>query len=155
MTDASAMLALSTAAAPARRSISRPALAIAAAAAMAIATLLLTVPGAATPPVAQADPELTMLLRFMAGVKAMLALAALAAVAWRLGYPASPPLSAAYLLAPALMCAAPVLIWRMAHVAAGAGLFHGGLIVLLIALYADRGNTSALAKTAMLRLRRA
>jgi len=104
---------------------------------------------------APSDAELVMLLRFMAGVKALFALFALGVSVWRLGHPASPQLTLAYIIAPGLMCAAPVVIWQLAHVAAGAALFHGGLVVLLLALYADRDQATELAKSAALRLRRA
>jgi hypothetical protein len=154
MSDASALPALSTTGAPARWTIPRPATALLAAFAAVGAALLASAPDAAST-LATDDAELVMLLRFMAGVKAMLALTALAASVWRLGYPASPLLGAAYIVAPALMCAAPVVIWQVAHVALGAGLFHGGLALLLLALYADRGRTSQLAQATLLRLRRA
>jgi len=155
MSDAAALPALSRTGAPPRWSMFRPATAGLAALAAVGAALLATAPDAATAAAAAADSELVMLLRFMAAVKAVLALAALAAAAWRLGYPASAPLGAAYIIAPALMCAAPVVIWQIAHVALGAGLFHGGLALLLLALYADRGHSAELAKGTLLRLRRA
>jgi hypothetical protein len=101
------------------------------------------------------DGELSMLLRFMAVVKATMALAALAATFWRLGYPASPMLATAYVGAMVLMCAAPGLIWQLAHVAIGAALFHAGLLLLVVALFADRGQVSALTGATIGRLRRA
>jgi hypothetical protein len=154
MTDASAMPATSAAIGPARRSLSRRGIGLAAAIAAGYVALLWTAPDATASALRQTDAELVMLLRFMAVVKALLALFALAAAVWRLGYPASPLLTAAYVLAPALMCAAPVVIWQMAYVATGAEMFHGGLALLLLALFADRGQASDLAKTALMRLRR-
>ncbi|MGX7741438.1 hypothetical protein [Rhodopseudomonas parapalustris] len=148
MSDAS-VLPVSHAAAPLRWSMPRPVLVIAAALVAAVAAVLAS-PDAATIGLAQRDAELVLLLRFMAGVKSLLALAALGAVAWRLGYPASPFLSAAYVLAPALMVAAPVLIWQIAPTALGAGLFHGGLALLLLAVFADRGRASELARQTLL-----
>ncbi|NEW88972.1 hypothetical protein DU475_17100 [Rhodopseudomonas sp. WA056] len=131
---------------PLRWSMPRPVAAIAAAL-IAVAAAVLTAPDSATAARAQSDAELVLLLRFMAGVKALMALAALAAVLWRLGYPVSPVLSAAYVLAPALMVAAPLLIWQIAPTALGAGLFHGGLALLLLALFADRSQTSELVRS--------
>lgn len=135
-------------AAGARRAAARRMLAVAAA---AVAVLLAIASAALTPGSPPADAELAMLLRFMAAVKAALALAALAAAIWRLGHPASRPLAAAYALAPAPMAAGAVVIWQLAYVAGGAALFHGGLIVLLLALYADRGDASALVRTRLAR----
>jgi hypothetical protein len=94
-----------------------------------------------------------MLLRFMAAVKAVMALAALAAAGWRLGYPASPRLAIAYLGSVGLMGAAPGLIWQIADVAIGAALFHAGLLLLVVALFADRGEVSALAQGTLRRRR--
>lgn len=149
MSDASVLSAAHAAAPPPSWAMPRPILAIVAAL-IAAATAALAVPDAATAANAQSDAELVLLLRFMAGVKAVLALAALGAVVWRLGYAASPFLSAVYLLAPALMVAAPVLIWQIAPTALGAGLFHGGLALLLLALFADRGQTSKLVRHTLL-----
>lgn len=155
MSDAPALSASSAAPQQAHAPTSRGAIALIAAAAAMIVALLASSPDASNLAVRQTDPELIMLLRFMAVVKAALALAALGVSAWRLGHPASPALTLGYSLAPALMCAAPIVIWQMAHVAAGAALFHGGFVVLLLALYADRGQATELAKAATLRLRRA
>ncbi|WP_276156619.1 hypothetical protein [Rhodopseudomonas sp. BAL398] len=94
----------------------------------------------------QSGDELTLLLRFMAVVKAVLALGALAAVIWRLGHPASAVIALSYAGSTVLMGAAPVLIWQMAHVAGGAALFHLGLLLLVVALFADRGQVQELAK---------
>jgi hypothetical protein len=99
------------------------------------------------------DGELIMLLRFMAAVKAGMALAGMAAAFWRLGYPASPLLATAYVGSVVLMCAAPVLIWQLAHVAIGAALFHAGLALLVVALFADRGGAPALARATWARRR--
>ncbi|ABD86193.1 hypothetical protein [Rhodopseudomonas palustris] len=87
---------------------------------------------------AQSGDELVMLLRFMAAVKALLALGAAAAVVWRLGHPASAALTLAYTAAAALMATAPALIWHLADVGFGAAMFHAGVVTLLAALYADR-----------------
>jgi hypothetical protein len=95
--------------------------------------------------VAQASPDLVMLLRFMAGMKALAAVALLALVAWRLGRPAPARLTAAYIVAVVLMSAAPGMIFQMVHVAAGAVLFHAGLLTLLVAVWADRGGRSLVA----------
>lgn len=149
MSDVSVEQASYGAAPPLRWSMPRPVVAITAAL-IAVMAAILASPDATIAARAQSDAELVLLLRFMAGVKALMALAALGAVVWRLGYPASPVLSAAYVLAPALMVAAPLLIWQIAPTALGAGLFHGGLALLLLALFADRGQTSELVRRTLL-----
>jgi hypothetical protein len=95
------------------------------------------------------DAELAMLLRFMAAVKAAIALAVLGVTAWRLGHPASAAVGLLYVAAVALMSAAPGVIWQLAHVGIGAGLFHAGLLLLLGALVADRGEASQLVGVAL------
>jgi hypothetical protein len=109
---------------------------------------------AARPSLLDSDPELAMLLRFMAGVKAAIALAVLGITAWRLGHPATPAVALLYLAAVSLMCAAPGMIWQLAYVGVGAGLFHAGLLLLLGALVADRGEATQLVGTALRRARR-
>ncbi|WP_322514884.1 hypothetical protein SR870_17920 [Rhodopseudomonas palustris] len=155
MTDASALPTSAAATHRVHGSASRRAIALIVAAAAIVAALLATLPDATSLAARQSDAELVMLLRFMAAVKALLAVFALGAAVWRLGYPASPALSLIYVIAPALMCAAPVVIWQIAHVGFGAALFHAGFVLLLLALYADRGDAAELAKSAVLRLRRA
>ncbi|MBB1090339.1 hypothetical protein HUU61_03460 [Rhodopseudomonas palustris] len=155
MTDASALPTSAAATHRVHGSAPRRAIALLAAVSAIAIALLVSSPDATTRAVASSDAELVMLLRFMAAVKALLALVALGVSVWRLGFPASPALKVAYTLAPALMCAAPVVIWQMADVAFGAGLFHAGFVLLLLALYADRGQAVELAKSAALKLRRA
>ncbi len=84
-----------------------------------------------------AGPELTRLLRAMAGLKLMFAAAALAAAWWRLAAPASTARLAGYATAAAAMAAGPVLIWNMAHVPLGALLLHGGLLATALLLWRD------------------
>ena len=84
-----------------------------------------------------AGPELTRLLRAMAGLKLMFAAGLLAAAYWRLAVPASPWRLASYAVAAAAMAAGPVLIWEMAHVRLGALLLHGGLLAGALLLWRD------------------
>lgn len=93
---------------------------------------------------ADAGSELVMLLRFMAAIKAAMALGAIVLIGWRLGFAAPVTLALAYAVAAMAMAAAPVLIWQLAHVAIGAMLFHSGLIVLLGAAWIDRGDVVTL-----------
>uniref|UniRef100_Q07TI6 Uncharacterized protein n=1 Tax=Rhodopseudomonas palustris (strain BisA53) TaxID=316055 RepID=Q07TI6_RHOP5 len=110
--------------------------------------------GSAQSALLDGDAELAMLLRFMAAVKATIALAVLGVTVWRLGHPAPTAVALLYLAAVALMAAAPGVIWQLAYVGIGAGLFHAGLLLFLAALVADRGGASQLVGTALQRARR-
>ena len=92
-----------------------------------------------------AGPELTSVLRFMAVVKAAMALGAGSLAWWRLGCPVGPGVALPCIAACALMAAAPGLIWSMEHVVLGAALFHAGLLLILILSWADRGEVQAIA----------
>jgi hypothetical protein len=84
-----------------------------------------------------AGPELTRLLRAMAGLKLIFAAAVLAAVAWRLAVPASAWRVACYGVAAAAMAGGPVLIWDMVHIRLGALLLHAGLLAGALLLWRD------------------
>ena len=86
---------------------------------------------------APTDADLARLLRFMALIKAALAVLAVGLVYWRLRHPASPRLATAYVGALALMAAGPGLIWSMTHIIAGAVLFHAGLLGFLALGWTD------------------
>ncbi len=98
---------------------------------------LATSPAATFAAVQHDGADLTRLMRFMAGLKAMLAIGAAAAVAWRLAAPVGLPWFAAYAVTGAAMAAGPGLIWGMAHVGAGALLLHGGLFTTILLLWRD------------------
>ena len=80
---------------------------------------------------------LTRLMRFMALIKGVMAVAACAAVLWRLGTAISTPWFAAYAVTCVSMAAGPGLIWSMAHVGLGALLLHGGLFATIILVWRD------------------
>jgi hypothetical protein len=98
-----------------------------------------------------AGPDLAMLLRFMAMVKAMFALGLVSLAAWRLGFPARPGVVAAYVAACVLMPAGVGLIWHLAHVVAGAVLFHAGLLTMLAVGWADQDDAGDLVLGALRR----
>ena len=106
--------------------------------------LAATVPGAATLALAtQAgphDPELATLLRFMAVVKAAMALGAAALIAWRLGWPVRPATGLGYVAGVSSMAAGAGLIWQLGHVGTGALLVHGGLLALAGLAWLDRAG---------------
>jgi hypothetical protein len=129
----------------------QPALLIVVVATAAVAWLI---SGSAQPSPLDGDAELAALLRFMAAVKATIALAVLGVTAWRLGHPAPAAVALIYVAAAALMAAAPGVIWQLAYVGIGAGLFHAGLLLFLGALVGDRGGASQLVGTALQRARR-
>ncbi len=84
-----------------------------------------------------AGPELTRLLRAMAGLKLVFAACMLAAAYWRLALPASTWRLGCYAVAAASMAAGPVLIWEMVHIRLGALLLHGGLLAAALLLWRD------------------
>jgi hypothetical protein len=124
---------------------------------MALAAL--TTPAEEAARAAQAaGPELTRLLRAMAGLKLMFAAGLLAAAYWRLAVSASPWRLASYAAAGAAMAAGPVLIWEMAHIRLGALLLHGGLLAGGLLLWRDpavgaRLSTIVARRRAILRAR--
>ena len=106
--------------------------------------LAATVPGAATLALAtQAgphDPELATLLRFMAVLKAAMALGAAALIAWRLGWPVRPATGLGYVAGVSSMAAGAGLIWQLGHVGTGALLVHGSLLALAGLAWLDRAG---------------
>jgi hypothetical protein len=94
--------------------------------------------------VAEAGPDLTRLLRAMAGIKMLLAGLAGVAVYWRLGAATGALRLAGYAAACGAMAAGPALIWDMAHVGAGALLLHGGLLATILLLWRDPGTAAVL-----------
>ncbi len=137
---------MSYAALPALRPIWRPVLAAAVLGAAAAALLTGADPSAA-------DPELLVLLRFMAVVKAAMALGAAALVTWRLGWPVRPAAAAGYVVATSSMAAGPGLIWQLGHVGAGAVLVHGGLVALIGLAWLDRAAWDQAASTISVSIR--
>ncbi len=87
--------------------------------------------------IALASPELTRLLRAMAGMKAMAAIGLVGLVYWRLASPVGRGKLALYALSCSVMAAGPGLIWGMAHLKLGALLLHAGLVVVAILLWRD------------------
>jgi len=117
-------------------SLWRPSLTLAVATAGAAALLS----GAGTGTV---DADLLVLLRFMAGMKAVMALGAAALVGWRLGWPVRPAMGLSYIVAVSAIAAGAGLVWQLSHVAAGALLVHGGLVALAGLAWVDRAGWAA------------
>jgi hypothetical protein len=89
----------------------------------------------AAPP--RMDAALVPLLRFMAVIKAGMAVGAGALVQWRLQGDAGIWLKWSLLGATALMMVGPGVIWGLNHIVLGALLFHAGLVVFLVASARD------------------
>lgn len=107
--------------------------------AAAVLGFLLSHDAASAAALRETDPGLVRLLRGMAVLKAVLAAGVGALVVWRLRHPAGPRLAALYVLAGALVAAAPGVVWTLGHLIAGAALFHAGLLLLIALAWADRG----------------
>ncbi len=105
---------------------------------------------------AAVDPELALLLRFMAVVKAAMAMAAMALVAWRLNGPVRPAAALGYVAAVSSMAAGAGLIWQLQHVAAGAVMVHGGVAALAVLAWMDRAGwaQAAVAMSSSMRSKR-
>jgi len=86
-----------------------------------------------------AEPELALMLRGMAAIKGVLAVAAAALGWWRLGQPVSAPVAATYIACAWVLLASTALIWQLAFIPAAAVLFHaGGFVALVLALREGR-----------------
>ena len=85
------------------------------------------------------EPELVLLLRGMAVLKAGLALAAVALAFWRFGRPVSTRAAAGYVVGVAALVAASVLIWCLSSIAAAAIVFHAAALGLLVLAWRDGG----------------
>jgi hypothetical protein len=77
------------------------------------------------------EPELALLLRGMAVIKAGIALAAVALSLWRFGQPVSSAAASGYVAGVCSLGAATVLIWHLSFIPAAAVIFHLGLFGLL------------------------
>jgi hypothetical protein len=90
---------------------------------------------------------LTRLMRFMAVIKAGMAVAVSAAVLWRLGATITLPWFIGYATSCAAMAAGPGLIWGMAHIGLGALLLHGGLLISIVLVWRDPAVSALLANS--------
>jgi len=89
------------------------------------------------------DAELLPLLRLMAAIKLATVLGGAALPRWRLRRPA-PALPAALAIgAVGLMAVAPGMVWVPSHLLVAGGLFHAGLLTLLVLGWRDRDAAPA------------
>ncbi len=102
------------------------------AAAVILAAIAGGIAGALSAPEATADPDLTLLLRFMALMKAAIVFAAAGLVAWRFGSELPSRLAAGYVAAVGLMALSPGLIWSQSSLTLASAFFNSGLLFGLV-----------------------
>jgi hypothetical protein len=84
-----------------------------------------------------ADPELSLLLRGMALIKAILVAGGLSALWWRFRWPVSTKLALGYVAGAWLVTGATMMIWQLTAIAAAAVAFHVGEVTLLVLAWRD------------------
>jgi hypothetical protein len=82
-------------------------------------------------PAFEMEPELILLIRFMAFLKMLMAMGAALLVGWRLGQSPSAGQSIGGAFGVMIMAAGPALIWNINHLIVGSALFYGGLAMIL------------------------
>jgi hypothetical protein len=107
-----------------------------------LAAMTGVIAGHLSAPDTTADADLTLLLRFMALMKAAIVLAAAGLVAWRFGSELPSRLAAGYIAAVGLMALSPGLIWSQSSLTLASAFFHSGLLFGL-ALAARDGFTKS------------
>jgi hypothetical protein len=85
-----------------------------------------------------ADPALARLLRGMALIKGMIAIAAVGAVFWRLAWPVSKIGAATYLISSWAIAGSAMLIWQLSYIVPAALLFHAAALSLLLVSWRER-----------------
>ncbi len=85
-----------------------------------------------------ADPALARLLRGMAVIKGMIAIAVLCAVFRRLAWPVSKTAGAAYLLSCWALAGSTMLVWQLAYIVPAGLLFHVAAVSLLWVSWRER-----------------
>jgi hypothetical protein len=85
-----------------------------------------------------ADPALARLLRGMALIKGMIAIAAVGAVFWRLAWPVSKIGAATYLISSWVLAGSTMLVWQLSYIVPAALLFHAAALSLLLISWRER-----------------
>jgi hypothetical protein len=88
--------------------------------------------------IVQADPPLARLLRGMALIKGLIALAIVAAVWWRFGRPISRPVAAAYLAGSWMLAGSTTLVWQLSWIPLAAVVFHVAALSMLLVSWRER-----------------
>ena len=105
-----------------------------------LTSLALFVAGAAAmrPPARIPDADLARVIRFMAAMKGVFALAAFSASYWRLARPAPLWRAAVYVTAPPAMTGGAIALWTFENAGLAAAGLHLGLFAMLAAALTDR-----------------
>jgi hypothetical protein len=101
---------------------------------LAVLTALAVLGGGAVlmkSPAATLDPDLVRVIRFMAVIKGVFALAALVGSFWRLARPAAPWRTSIYVAGPPLMAVGAIGLWSLHDPGLAALSLHVGLFALL------------------------
>jgi hypothetical protein len=85
-----------------------------------------------------ADPALARLLRGMALIKGMIAIAVVGAVFWRLAWPVSRTAGTAYLACSWAVAGSTMLIWQLSYTVPAAAMFHVAALSLLLVSWRER-----------------
>lgn len=85
-----------------------------------------------------ADPALARVLRCMALIKGLIALAAVGAVLWRLKWPISAGKYLAYMLGSCVIVGATMLVWQLTAIVSAAVLFHAAALGMLLLGWRER-----------------
>lgn len=85
-----------------------------------------------------ADPALSRLLRGMALIKGVIAIAIVAAVWWRFGRPVFRSATAGYLLGSWILMGSTALIWQLSWIPLAAILFHAAALSMLFVSWRER-----------------
>jgi hypothetical protein len=85
-----------------------------------------------------ADPALARLLRGMAAIKGMIALAALGAVLWRFSWPTSTVAAIVYIGGTSVLAGSTMLIWQLTSLVLAAVLFHVAALSMLVVGWRER-----------------
>lgn len=101
------------------------------------AALLGTAAVAVRAPAAAVEPDLARVIRFMALIKGVFALAALAGCVWRLARPAAPWRTAIYVAGPPAMAAGALALGTLHGPGLAAAALHLGLFGVLAAALTD------------------
>jgi hypothetical protein len=88
----------------------------------------------------RADPQLALLLRGMAVIKAAIVLSAIGILVWRFGHPVSNRLALAYIVGASVLAGASMLIWQLSFIPLAALGFHVAAFVVLVAAWHDGGS---------------
>ena len=89
------------------------------------------------------EPQLVLLIRFMAVIKLAGAIAVAAVVGWRFGQAPGLRRTAGYSAAAMIMAAGPALMWDMHFIVLGSVLFYAGLGAIVLLARAQGASRAA------------